>query len=399
MYDAIIIGGGPAGMMASIKASENKSKVLLIEKNEKLGKKLYLTGGGRCNLTNLKNNNDFIKELAVNNKFLYSSINGFGPHDIFDYFKNMGVLLKIEDNDRVFPVSNNVQNVIDALYKKMTMCRVEIHTNEYVKKIINIGKHNKEIITNFGVYKAKKIIIATGGLSYSLTGSTGDGYMFSEELNQPLTELYPAETFLITEKKYPLAGVTIDNVLIKFDKYKVKGSILFTHIGITGPAVFKISEKIYHKLKIEKITKIYIDFIPDYSVDELILELNNYDFKKEFGSFFKEYLPKSIVSYIINDNDLKQKVESLSNLKKLSIINDIKNYEIAIKGTGSIEQSIVTGGGVDIKYINPKTMESTINPGIYYAGEVLDIHGHTGGYNITIALSTGYTAGTNRGVL
>ena len=310
----------------------------------------------------------------------------------------MGVLLKIEDNDRVFPVSNNVQSIIDTLYKKMILCRVEIHTNEYVKKINNIGKHNKEIITNLGTYKAKKIIIATGGLSYPGTGSTGDGYVFSEELKQPITELYPAETFLITKKKHPLAGVTIDNALIKLDKYRAIGPILFTHIGMSGPAVFKISEKVYHKLKTEPIVKIYIDFIPDYSVDELILELNNYDPKKEFGSFFKDYLPKSIISYIINDNDSKQKVESLSNSKKLSIINNIKNFEIEIKETGPIEQSIVTGGGVDIKYINPKTMESTINPGIYYAGELLDLHGHTGGYNITIALSTGYAAGTNREV-
>lgn len=395
MYDTIIIGAGPAGMMASIKASEINKKVLLIEKNNIIGKKLQLTGGTRCNLTNLKRIDRFIKEIPVNNKFLYSSLNEFGPQDIYDYFTDSGVDLKVEDNDRVFPVSNKAQTIIDMLYKKMMFNNVDIHLNETVKKIINHEKDDKEIVTDVRNYKSKKIIIATGGCSYPQTGSTGDGYRFCEDLNQPLTDIYPAETFLISKDVLPLAGITLDNVVIKLDKHQTLGSMLFTHLGISGPATFKISEKVYHQLKIKPTITLYVDLIPNYSEDDLMKKFNNYESKKELISFVREYLPRRLSDYIINDNDSKRKIATLSKTKKQSIINHIKNFQIEIKATGSIEQSFVSGGGVDIKQINPKTMESINNPGIYFAGELLDIHGHTGGYNITIALSTGFVAGEN----
>lgn len=396
MYDTIVIGAGPAGMMASIKASENKHSVLLIEKNDRIGKKLYITGGGRCNLTNLKDNNDFIRKIPVNNKFLYSALSQFGPHEIYNYFKNGGILLKIEDNDRVFPVSNRSQTIIDFLYKKMVSNKVDIHFNESVKKIINPGKKSKEILTNIGTYKASKVIIATGGNSYSQTGSSGAGYNFCKELNQPLVDIYPAETFLVIKGLHSLSGVTLDNVSIKFEKYNVSGPILFTHFGISGPTVFQISEKVYHKLKETQSVNIYIDLIPDYSKEELMDKINNYDSQKELNSFVREYLPKSVTNYIIDEKDLNQRISFLSSLKKQSVVDTLKNFKLEVKATGDIEQSLVTGGGVDLKYINPKTMESTINPGIHFVGELLDVHGHTGGYNITIALSTGYAAGLNR---
>lgn len=396
MYDTIIIGAGPSGMMSSIKASEAKQKVLLIEKNNKLGKKLELTGGTRCNLTNLKRNDDFIKEIPVNNKFLYSSLNQFGPQDIYNYFSSYGIPLKIEDNDRVFPKSNKSQTIIDVLHKKLISNNVEIHLNEKVKSIINHSKDNKEIITDKGVYRTKKVIIATGGKSYPQTGSTGDGYIFCENLNQPITKLYPAETFLIIKDKLPLAGITLDDVVIKLDKYEVSGSLLFTHQGISGPDAFKISEKVYQSLKEKKNATITIDFIPNYTEEELLKMLNNYDSKKELNSFVKLYLPKKLSDYLINEEDAKKKVSLLSKEKKKTIINNIKKYPLEIKSTGSIEQSFVTGGGVDLKYINPKTMESIKNPGVYFVGELLDIHGHTGGYNITIALSTGFAAGQDQ---
>lgn len=396
MYDTIIIGAGPSGMMSSIKASEAKQKVLLIEKNNKLGKKLELTGGTRCNLTNLKRNDDFIKEIPVNNKFLYSSLNQFGPQDIYNYFSSSGVPLKVEDNDRVFPKSNKSQTIIDVLHKKLISNNVEINLNEKVKSIINHSKDNKEIITDKGVYRAKKVIIATGGKSYPQTGSTGDGYIFCENLNQPITKLYPAETFLITKDKLLLAGITLDDVVIKLDKYEVSGSLLFTHQGISGPAAFKISEKVYQSLKEKKGATITIDFIPNYTEEELLKMLNNYDSKKELNSFVKLYLPKKLSDYLINEEEAKKKVSLLSKEKKKIIINILKKYPLEIKATGSIEQSFVTGGGVDLKYINPKTMESIKNPGVYFVGELLDIHGHTGGYNITIALSTGFAAGQDQ---
>jgi len=396
MYDTIIIGAGPAGMMASIRASENKHKVLLIEKNDRLGKKLRLTGGTRCNLTNLKKIDSFIKEIPVNNKFLYSSLNQFGPQDIYDYFTDSGVALKVEDNDRVFPISNKAQTIIDILNKKMIFNNVDIHLNETVKKIINHGKDDKEIITDAGTYKSNGVIIATGGCTYPQTGSTGDGYRFCEDLKQPLTDIYPAETFLISKNILPLAGITLDDVDIKFDKYHATGSILFTHFGISGPATFKISEKVYHQLKIKPTITLYVDLIPNYSEYDLMQKLNNYESKKELISFVREYLPRRLSDYIVNDNDSKQRIAILSKIKKQSIITLLKNFQIEIKATGLIEQSFISGGGVDIKHINPKTMESTKNSGIYFAGELLDLHGHMGGYNITIALSTGFVAGTER---
>jgi hypothetical protein len=394
MYDVIVIGAGPSGIMASIMASSNHKKVLLIEKNNKIGKKLELTGGGRCNLTNLKSIDNFIKEIPVNNKFLYSTLNNFGPEDIYNYFKNIGVSLKIEDLDRVFPKDNKSLTIINALYKQMLNNKVTVNFNEQVKTI-KIRDNYKEVITNKKTYQANKIIITTGGLSCPETGSTGDGYKLAKDINQAVTELYPAETYLICKDILPLTGITLDNVIITYNKKEQEGSLLFTHKGISGPAVFKISEEVYKGLQKNKYVTISIDLIPDCTNNQLLDKLNIYNPKKEISSFIKEYLPKRLTDYIVNSFELNIKIGMLSNINKQRLIDTLKIFKIDIKETGSINRSFVTGGGIDLKYINPKTMESTINKGIYFAGEVLDIHGHTGGYNITIALSTGYTAGNS----
>ena len=395
MYDTIVIGAGPAGMISSITSSMNKKKTLLIEKNNIVGKKLKLTGGGRCNLTNLKDTNGFINELSVNKKFMYSSINTFGPHDIYKYIEDLKVPLKVETSDRVFPISNKSETIINALYNKMIDLKVEIHLNENVLNIKKSIDDTYEVITNKFTYSTKKIIIATGGISYPETGSTGSGYKFSEYLNQPLIERYPAEVYLYTKNTSSLAGITLDKVTLSLDDFKVTESILFTHFGISGPATFRISEYVYKKLKENHEVFINIDFIPDISSDKLLKILNNFDSKKELSSFIKEYLPKTLVNYLFKEIDLKKKIASISKMDRIKIINILKEFQLEIEKTGPIDKSIVTGGGVDTKYINPKTMESTINKGIYFAGEVLDIHGHTGGYNITLALSTGFVAGSN----
>lgn len=391
MYDVIVIGAGPAGMMASITASVN-NKVLLIEKNDKIGKKLSLTGGTRCNLTNLKSVNDFIKEIPVNNKFLYSSLNTFGPEDIYNYFTNLGVDLKVEDEDRVFPVSNKSQTIIDALYNELVKNKVTINLNEKVLNIL-INGDIKKVITDKGTYETKKLIIATGGKSYSETGSTGDGYNFAKMINQPVTKLYPADTYLITKEKFPLAGITIESAIIKLNKKEVTGSVLFTHLGLSGPGIFKISEEVYKELENKKVVTITIDLVPSHKKHELLDRLNSYNPKKEINTFLREYLPKNLVDYINKDNS---KIGEISKIKKDEIITKFKEFKVDIKETGPLSRSLVTGGGVDLKYINPKTMESTINKGIYFCGEVLDIHGHTGGYNITIAISSGYVAGLDK---
>ena len=391
MYDVIVIGAGPAGIMAGIKASSNGRSVLLIEKNDNIGKKLLLTGGTRCNLTNLKSTNDFINQIPVNNKTLYSCLSTFGPNEIYQYFEGLGVKLKVEDNDRVFPQSNKASTITEALYKELVKNNVTIHFNESVNNI-HINSGIKKISTNKDIYESKNVIIATGGASYPHTGSTGDGYKIAEMLKQPITKLYPAETFLISKKEYPLAGTTLDNVNVTINKKTVDGSLLFTHKGLSGPAIFKISEEVYKSLDKDKKAVITIDLIPQYSIEELLSKLNKYDPKKTVKSFFKQYLSKRLTDYMIDGDRL---TATISNNDKSKLIQSIKEFEADIKTTGTIEQSFVTGGGIDIKCINPKTMESTINKGIYFVGEVIDIHGHTGGYNITIALSTGYAAGND----
>lgn len=394
MYDVIVIGAGPAGIMASIKASSN-NKVLLIEKNDKIGCKLALTGGGRCNLTNLKKNADFLKEIPVNSKALEVCMNKFGPSIIYKYFEDLGVPLKTEENDRVFPKSDKASSIINILYQQLISSKVTINYKESVVDI-NIKNSYKEVITNKGIYKTKNIIIATGGCSYPHTGSTGDGYKLAKILKQPLIEIYPAETFLITTSSLQLQGITLPDVKITFYK-TVSGSLLFTHTGLSGPSVFKISEEVYKYLKEHNNATISIDLLPKYSSDEMLLKILNYNQKKEIKSFIKEFFPKRLVDYIIKINNINEniKIASISKNNVLKLIDSIKFFKVDIKRTGKLEESFVTGGGVDFKNINSNTMESTINKGIYFVGELLDVHGHTGGYNITIALSTGYLAGTS----
>ncbi len=393
MYDVIVIGAGPAGLISSIKAASRNKKVLLIEKNDQIGKKLLLTGGGRCNLTNLKPIDEFIKQIPVNSKNLYSALTSFGPKEIMDYFSRLGVKLKIEDDNKVFPITNSSLTIVESLSKELTKYKVQLNLNETVSKIV-FDNDFKIIETNKKNYKAKNIVIATGGFSYPQTGSNGDGYRFAKKMDQDVTDIYPAQTFLKTKESHNLDGITIDNVEIYLDKKKVSGSLLFTHFGLSGPAIFKISEFVYKKLQTQKTVFINIDFIPNIKEEELINSINNYDFKKETITFVKEMLPKRLADYLFGDLE-KVKIGQLSKKQKQDIISKLKSYSFEIVKTGSLEQSLVTGGGIDMKKINSKTMESTINKGVYFVGEVLDIHGHTGGYNITLALSTGYAAGNS----
>lgn len=391
MYDVIVIGAGPSGLMASITAASRNKKVLLIEKNEKIGKKLELTGGGRCNVTNMKSVKEFINQIPVNSKMLYSTLTSFGPADISNYFEALGVKLKIEDNDRAFPISNNSMSIINALYNELKKYKVELKLNETVKNI-ELKENYKEVVTNKEIYATQNIIIAPGGFSFPTTGSTGDGYRFAKKINQDVTYIYPAETFLKTKTPHGLEGITVNDVKVYLNDYCESGDILFTHIGLSGPAIFKISEKVYKELLVKKSTIIKIDYIPNIKQDELLDKVNNYNPKKEVITFISDFLPKRLSDYL-NVSFNKVKIGGLSKIQKQELLDMLKQCPFHIIKTGSLEQSLVTGGGVDMKKINSKTMESTIHKGIYFVGEVLDIHGHTGGYNITIALSTGYTAG------
>lgn len=388
MYDVIIIGSGPAGLMAGIEASKS-NKTLIIEKNSISGKKLLLTGGGRCNLTNLKTNKNFLEEIDYNKKYLYSAINKFGPEDIYNFFTLNKVLLKIEKEDKVFPVSDKSGDILGCLLENTT--NVEFKYSEYVVDIL-IRENYKEILTNKDTYKTNNVIIATGGSSYKVTGSTGDNMKFARMLNQPTVELFPAEVGVVLEEKTDLAGTSIENVVIKYNKYKKNGNLIFTHKGLSGTSIMKMSEHIY--LNPEK--NISIDFLPFITKEELIDLVNNFDREKEISTFLSNLFSKRFSTYILDRCNVNNgKIKTINSKNLLAIVSLIKDCTFKVKEVDSIDVAYATGGGIDMKYIDSTTMESTINKGIYFVGEALDIHGPIGGYNITLALSTGYLAGSS----
>ena len=390
MYDVIVIGAGPAGVMAALTASEYAS-VLLIDKNNDIGKKLFLTGGGRCNVTNLKSHDNFVKEIH-NGKYFYSILNQFDSAKLMEYFSDRGVVFKEEDRNRIFPVSNSALEIINVLKEELKKKKVATAYNENVVDIID--GDSKTVITNKGEYQAKKIIIATGGKSYPLTGSTGDGYYLAKKLGHKVTELLPAETYIITEEKFPLPGISCD-VSITFNNYKVEETLLFTHRGLSGPVIFKLSEFLYKEISENKKPHIEIDFLPDFSSDELLSELEFFDGKKEAKSWLRIHLITRLADFLLG-NYADKKLSTLSKKELLNIVKRVKCYDCLVTNTGSLEEAIVTSGGVALDEINTKTLESKIVPNLYFAGEVLDFHGPMGGYNLTIAFATGYVAGLEK---
>lgn len=390
MYDVIIIGTGPAGLMAA-NVINKKNKILILEKNNKPGRKLLITGGGRCNVTNLKSNSDFLNEITHNKKHLYSTINNFGPWDIYNFFINNNVLLKEEEDNKVFPVSDKAGDILNALIQNVNKY---INYGESVEKII-YKENNINIITNKNSYITKNLIIATGGTSFKNTGSCGDHIKFAEYLGQPVVDLYPAETSILLKNKLDLAGISLDNVKVTFNKKEFVGNLMFTHKGLSGSSIMKASEFIY----LDKVKDIYVDLLPNINNDELFNLITNYNREKEVGTFLNEYFPKRLCNYVMEtvSSSINLKIKNLTKTQILKLVDSIKNSHFEVLKVCDIDIAYVTGGGIDMKYINSKTMESTINKGVYFAGECLDIHGPIGGYNITLALSTGYTAGISVG--
>ena len=391
MYDVIIVGMGPAGIMAAIQASK-RNKVLIIEKNNKAGKKLLITGGGRCNLTNLKTNNDFLNEIEHNRKYLYSSINNFGPLDIYNFFTVNNVRLKEEDENKIFPISNKSSDILEALLRNIN--HNIVHYSEVVKEIL-YEKDKIKVITNKNTYVTRNLIIATGGASFKNTGSSGDHMLFAKMLKQPTIDLYPAETGIILKDNTNLIGTSIPYVKVFINKKEYCGNLIFTHKGLSGSSIMKASEYIY----LNNIKNITIDLLPDMDREHLLNLIYNYNREKELVTFLSQYFSKKMSRYLIERNKIISniKIKSLNKYQILQLIDCIKKCNFIVERTCDINEAYVTGGGIDMKYINSKTMESTINKGVYFVGECLDIHGPIGGYNITLALSTGYTAGTSIG--
>lgn len=377
MYNTIIIGAGPSGLMASTVLND----CLILEKNDSAGKKLLLTGNGRCNITNKKSNSDFLNNISHNKKYLYSTINTFGPKEIYDFFVSNKVYLKEELDNKVFPVSDRAEDILNCL---LNNSKAKINYNEEVEEIIKNDKIT--VITNKNKYECNNLIIASGGVSFPFTGSNGSHLKFAKMIEQPVTKLCAAESSLITNDHF-IAGTTAF-VNIKYNKLKSSGMMIFTHKGISGEVVMNISEHILDN------SAILIDFIPTMSVEELIQMINIADGSMEINTFFKRYLQKRLVGYILNEYK-GCTIKSLSSKTIIKIINLFKNHEMFILRKEAIEKAYVTKGGIDLNYINTKTFESKKNKNIYFIGEALDIHGPIGGYNLTLALSTGYSAGVS----
>lgn len=391
-----IIGGGPAGMMCAIKAAENHG-VTIFEKNEKLGKKLFITGKGRCNLTNYCDEREFLKNMVNNSNFMYSSIYSFSPFTTYYYFEELGLPLKVERGNRVFPLSDKSSDVIKAYEKKLKDLGVKVHLHFEIKSIEKVGE---EFILN-GREKFDKVVIATGGISYKLTGSTGDGYKFAKNFGHKIITQVPGLIGINLKNNFSLAGLTLKNVELKVIKDKKIissefGEMLFTHRGISGPIVLTTSSKINRLKDFE----MYLDLKPALEPDRLdarILRDFSENQNKNIENVMRSLLPKDLISYVLYRAGISgdEKVNQITKIERENLVKTIKNFELKFDSLDDIDRAIVTSGGVDVKEIDPKTMESKKISGLYFIGEVLDLDGLTGGFNIQIANSTGYSCGIN----
>ncbi|OFQ99226.1 hypothetical protein HMPREF2910_04865 [Staphylococcus sp. HMSC066C03] len=413
MYQTIIIGGGPSGSMAAVAASEVSDNVLLIEKKKGLGRKLKISGGGRCNVTNRLPYAEIIKNIPGNGKFLYSPFSVFDNESIIEFFESRGVKLKEEDHGRMFPVSNKAQDVVNTLIKQINENKVNVMEETPVTEIF----HDNGIFyvtTQKGEFQSKSLIIATGGTSVPQTGSTGDGYQFAESLGHSITELFPTEVPITSSdafiKSKRLKGLSLKDVELSVLKKNGKKRIshqmdmIFTHFGVSGPAALRCSQFVYKEQKNQKKQDIamQLDVFPDLNHDQLSQKINSL-LKAEPDKYIKNSLHGLIeeryLLFMLEQSDISDETTShhLSNQQLNHFISNLKGFTFNVNGTLPIDKAFVTGGGVSLKEIQPKTMMSKIVPGLFLCGEVLDIHGYTGGYNITSALVTGHVSGSNAG--
>lgn len=403
-YDAIIIGGGPAGMMAAGRAGELGARALLLEKNKTLGVKLLATGGGRCNITN---KTDGLKTLAArygkNGRFLFSALNNFGPEDAIAFFEEKGVRIKIENAGRVFPVSDKARDVFNALVDYIKKQQVEIRTNAEVREIIKKDNRiEKVMLTDGEEIFADNFVIAAGGRSYPATGSSGDGYRWLEKLGHRVTRLTPALVPIILKESFvkDLEGVSLKGAKVSIykDSKKIasgKGEMMFTANGISGPAILDISGSIAKALPGK--VKLQIDLVPeaDFADFDKNIRADLQEGNKMFKNCFSGYLPQKIVLLMakLAGIDSEKKTNLVTREERKKLLHFLKSFEVEAECTAGFEKAMATSGGVDLKEIDPKTMRSKIIDNLYFAGEILGIDGSTGGYNLQISWSTGRAAG------
>lgn len=404
----LIIGGGPAGMIAAISAADSGDDVTLFEKNEKLGKKLFITGKGRCNVTNNCERDKFFDNVLGNSKFLYSAFAKFDNHALMELIEELGTPLKVERGERVFPVSDHSSDIIRALSNGLKGRGVKVRLNESVKDILIEDGQVIGLVTDKGeTVNADKVIVCTGGVSYKSTGSTGDGYMWGSKLGHRITTPVPALVPLVTHDSwvYELQGLSLKNVKLSLFidgkmKYSDMGEMLFTHFGLSGPLVLTASSYLA-SAKDYKEAYVVIDNKPALSNEEfdkrLIRELtagNNKEIKNILGEIYPSKMAKLICG--LAGIDQYKKCNEIKKEERLALVDITKKMKININRTRDFDEAIITHGGISLKDVNPKTMESKLVSGLFFAGEVLDLDALTGGFNLQIAFSTGHLAGENK---
>lgn len=384
-YQTIVIGGGPAGMMATIASASYGQSTLLIEKNKKLGKKLAGTGGGRCNVTNNGTLDDLMAGIPGNGRFLYSVFSQFDNQDIIQFFTDNGVKLKVEDHGRVFPTSDQSRTIIQALENKILELGASMATN---CEVVSVTKPEDVFIVKSAekTWTADKLVVTTGGKSYPSTGSTGYGYEIARHFKHTITDLEAAESPLLTDFPHKaLQGISLTDVTLSYGKHMITHDLLFTHFGLSGPAALRMSSFV----KGGEILS--LDLLPTTSSQALKDFLEEHR-EKSIKNTLKSLLPERLADFLAQE--FPEKVKQLAPAQKDELIRKIKEMPIPVTGKMSLAKSFVTKGGVSLKEINPKTLESKLVSGLHFAGEVLDINAHTGGFNITSALCTGWVAGS-----
>lgn len=409
MSKIIVVGGGAAGSMAAITAARNGHEVHLYEKNTKLGRKLFITGKGRCNITNASELETIFENVVTNRKFLYSALYGYTNDDVIQFFERLGCKTKVERGNRVFPVSDKSSDVIGALTREMNRVGVNVHLGTEVKDvIIKEGKfHSILISSDSKPVQGDKIIIATGGLSYPLTGSTGDGFRFAKEMGLKVTDLYPSLVSIHMKEEFvkDLQGLSLKNILVRLCDgkkcvYENFGELVFTQRGVSGPVVLSASSYAIPYMKKGKELTFTIDLKPALTKEQLDLRILR-DFEeftnKQFKNSLDQLLPKKMIGIIIELSgiDPEKKVNLITREERQRLVALLKGLEFHVLRLGDFKEAVVTKGGVSVKEINPTTMEVKNVQNVYYAGEVLDLDALTGGYNLQIAWSTGAAAGSS----
>ena len=405
MKKVAVIGAGASGLMAAYAAAINGNQVTVFEKNEKCGKKIYITGKGRCNLTHDCTPDEFLQNVVSNSKFLTGAIYKFSPQRTMQFFEDGGLKLKTERGDRVFPISNKASDVTKCLEKYCLNAGVTFKFNENVVKISNLNSTMRDIITTNGKYSVDCVIVCTGGLSYPATGSTGDGYKFAQTVGHKIVVQKPSLCGLNLRGNWfkNLQGLTLKNVKLNVFVHDKKicnffGEMLFTHFGVSGPIVLSASGYI-NRLDLKSL-KLCVDFKPALSDEQLdarlLRDFDKYK-NKDISNCLKDLLPNALIPVVLERCGIvpNKKINCITRGERQSLLTIIKNFDMLVTSLRGFDEAIVTAGGVDVKEIDPKTMESKLVNGLYFCGEVLDLDALTGGFNLQIAFSTGFAAGNS----